>query len=139
MAFLPWTIDNQPYIIGSYTCTPLVKFPVASLKTGEKVVGTTIAEFGAGNQPLDMIAYTKGGAQYLLMSNSVRGVMKIPTADFGTASSITTQIGGIAGIKYDTIASMTGVEQLDLLDANRSIVIAKATNGDRDLTAVALP
>ena len=82
MAFLPLSINNQPNLIASYTCTPLVKFPVSSLKPGDKIMGTTIAEFGAGNQPLDMIAYQKDGRQFLLMSNSVRGVMKIPTAGF---------------------------------------------------------
>jgi len=134
MAFLPYTVNNQPHIIASYTCTPLVRFPVSTLKTGEKVLGTTIAEFGAGNQPLDMISYQKGGQSFLLMSNSTRGVMKIPTADFGTATAITERVGGTAGIKYETITSMTGVQQLDLLDANRSIVIANS-----NLTAVALP
>ena len=40
-----------------YTCTPLVKFPVAELKpnSGSKYRGTTIAELGAGNRPIDMI------------------------------------------------------------------------------------
>jgi hypothetical protein len=139
MAFLPWTINNQSYLIASYTCTPLVRFPVGSLKPGDKVVGTTIAEFGAGNQPLDMIAYQKGGQQYLLMSNSSRGVMKIPTVDFGTNVAITAPVGGMAGIKYETITSLTGVEQLDLLDAQRFVMIARGANGDRSLTAVVLP
>jgi hypothetical protein len=139
MAFLPMTVDGQPHVIASYTCTPLVRFPVTSLKTGEKVVGTTIAEFGAGNQPLDMIQYEKDGQSFLLMSNSRRGVMKIPTADFGSAGAITERVGGTAGIPYETIASMSGVEQLDKLDANRSIVIASIASGDRNLTAVPLP
>jgi hypothetical protein len=139
MAFLPFPIHNQPYLIASYTCTPLVRFPVGSLKPGEKVVGTTIAEFGAGNQPLDMVAYQKGGQQFLLMSNSSRGVMKIPTADFGTDVAITQPVGGMAGIKYETIAALTGVEQLDLLDAQRFVMIARTANGDRNLTAVVLP
>ena len=47
-------------------------------------MGTTIAELGAGNRPLDMILYKKDGQEFLLMSNNSRGVMKIPTADFGT-------------------------------------------------------
>ena len=38
-------------------------------------MGTTIAELGAGNRPMDMIVYTKGGADYILMNNSSRGVM----------------------------------------------------------------
>ena len=139
MAFLPMPVDGQPHVIASYTCTPLVRFPMSSLKTGEKVVGTTIAEFGAGNQPLDMIQYQKNGQSFLLMSNSRHGVLKIPTADFGSAKGITERVGGTAGIPYEKIASMTGVEQLDRLDANRSIVIATTATGDRNLTAVALP
>jgi hypothetical protein len=139
MTFLPYAVNGQPHLIAGYTCTPLVRFPVSSLKPGDKVVGTTIAEFGAGNQPLDMIAYQKDGKAFLLMSNSNRGVMKIPTSDFGSAPGITQRVGGTAGIPYETITSMTGVEQLDLLDAGRSIVIARTAAGDRNLSAVALP
>ena len=36
-----------------------------------------------------MILYKKDGKEFLLMSNNTRGVMKIPTADFGTAPAIT--------------------------------------------------
>src|SRR5262245_52028974 len=28
-AFVPYTLGGQPYLIASYTCTPIVKFPVA--------------------------------------------------------------------------------------------------------------
>jgi hypothetical protein len=35
--FIPYTIDNQPYLIGGYLCTPLVKFPLSSLTPGAKV------------------------------------------------------------------------------------------------------
>jgi hypothetical protein len=136
--FIPYTIDGQPHVIASYTCTPLVKFPLDSLK-GSKVVGTTIAELGAGNRPLDMVLYTKGGREFLLMSNNSRGVMKIPTAEFGTAPAITTRVSSeTGGIGYETIASMKGVEQMDLLDAQRTIVLARA-NGALNLSAVALP
>ena len=90
--FVPYTIDNQPYIIAGYPCTPLVKFPVAALKPGAKLRGTTIAELGAGNRPIDMILYKKDGKEFLLMSNTSRGVMKIPTADFATAAPITAPV-----------------------------------------------
>ena len=78
-AFVPYTLNNQQHLIAGYTCTPLVKFPIADLKPGEKVRGTTIAEFGAGNRVLDMIVYRKGGQEFLLTANNSRGVMKIPT------------------------------------------------------------
>ena len=62
-AFVPYTIDNKPYLLAGYTCTPLVKFPISDLKPGDKVRGTTIAEFGAGNRVLDMIVYRKGNQE----------------------------------------------------------------------------
>jgi hypothetical protein len=43
-------------IVASYLCTPLVKFPVSALSPGSKVQGTTIAEFGNRNRPVDMAA-----------------------------------------------------------------------------------
>jgi hypothetical protein len=141
MAFQPLSIGGQPHIVAGYTCTPLVKIPVASLTAGRKVVGTTMAELGAGNQPLDIVAYEKGGQQYLLMSNSSRGVMKIPTIGFASAAPITTRVPtGTAGIGFETVASMVNIEQLDLLDAERTVVIARAADGaSRSLSAVALP
>jgi hypothetical protein len=100
--FIPYTIDGKPHVIASYTCTPLVKFSMDSLK-GSKVVGTTIAELGAGNRPLDMFLYKKDGKEFLLMSNNRRGVMKIPTADFGTAPAITAKVNTpTGGIAYET-------------------------------------
>ena len=85
-AFVPYTIDNQPYIIGGYLCTPLVKFPVSALldttPAAKPYRGTTIGEFGAGSRPIDMILYKKNGKDFLLMSNTNRGVMKIPTEGF---------------------------------------------------------
>ena len=84
--------------------------PGRSLKPGAKVRGTTIAELGAGNRPLDMILYKKDGKEFLLMSNNSRGVMKIPTADFAHARrrSPRRSTAETAGVAYETIAAMTG-------------------------------
>ena len=137
--FLPYTLNNQPHLIAGYLCTPLVKFPIATLKPGEKVRGTTIAELGAGNRPLDMILYKKNGRDFLLMSNNSRGVMKIATDGFASASAITSPVAAeTAGVPYETVASMQGVEQLDLLDGQNSIVIARAAAG-LNLQIVPLP
>jgi len=137
--FLPYMINNQPHLIASYLCTPLVKFPIATLKPGDKVRGTTIAELGAGNRPLDMILYKKAGHEFLLMSNNSRGVMKIPTDSFASATPITAPVSSeTAGIVYETIASMKGVEQLEQLDAQNSIVIARSDSG-LNLQVVPLP
>ncbi|OFW28137.1 MAG: hypothetical protein A3G76_16410 [Acidobacteria bacterium RIFCSPLOWO2_12_FULL_65_11] len=138
-AFIPYTINNQQYIIASYTCTPLVKFPVSQLAPGAKFRGETIGEFGAGNRPLDMIRYQKGGKEFLLMSNTSRGIMKVPTDTFATAAPITSPVETeTGGVPYEKVTSMTGVVQLDLLDATRSIVIS-GTPPALNLTSVALP
>ena len=137
-AFVPYSVAGTPHLIAGYLCTPLVKFPVAALGNPEKVVGTTIAELGAGNRPIDMFVYKKDGQEFLLMSNTNRGVMKIPTDGFASAAPITTRIGGTAGVGYETISTMTGVMQMDLLDAGRTIVIARSDAG-LNLQAVPLP
>jgi hypothetical protein len=65
--------------------------------------------------------------------------MKIPTADFASAPGITAKVTTqTAGIPYETITSMKGVEQMDLLDAQHSIVLARSASG-LSLSAVALP
>lgn len=137
--FVDYEIDDEPHLIAGYLCTPLVKFPVSDLKAGEKLVGTTIAELGNRNRPLDMVVYSKDGKDYILMSNTSRGVMKIPTDGFGSQEGITSEIADKAGISYDTITAMQGVEQLDLFDDGHSIVLARTDEGALNLQIVALP
>src|SRR5262249_25915689 len=135
-AFVPTTIEGRPSLIAGYLCTPLVKFPVDSLKPGEKVRGTTVAELGNMNRPLDMVLYKKDGKEFLLMSNNARGVMKIQASDIATAAPITTPVETpTGGVAYQTVNSMQGIEQLDLLDAQNSIVVSR-TNGALNLQVV---
>ena len=107
---MPFTIDGEPNILAGFTCTPLVKFPVKNSKPGKKVRGTTVAELGNRNRPLDMIVYKKGGKDYLLMANSARGVMKVSTKNIERTDGITEPVtgGGIAGQTYDTIKELEG-------------------------------
>jgi len=139
-AFVPYTIDNQSYLLAGYTCTPLVKFPVSDLKPGGKVRGTTIAEFGAGNRVLDMIVYRKGGEEFLLTTNNSRGVMKIPTSTFASATPITAPVETeTGGVPFEKVTSMTGIEQMDKLDDGNTIVIARNAAGALNLQVVPLP
>ncbi len=137
--FVSYKIGKEDNIMAAYTCTPLVKIPVADLKAGAKVNGTTIAELGNRNRPLDMIVYTKDGKDYILMANSARGVMKIPTAGVDKAEAITTRpAGDTAGVKYETIKELTDVMQLDKLNDTHAILLVK--NGTAfDLKTVPLP
>jgi hypothetical protein len=135
--FVRYEIKNEPYILAAYTCTPLVKFPVSQLKPGTKVVGKTIAELGNRNRPLDMIVYSKSGKDYLLMNNSSRGVMKMSTEGIADLEAITAPTE-MAGLKYETIADLKNVQQLDLLDRDRAVILA-GDGGSLDLKTIALP
>jgi hypothetical protein len=137
--FVPYKVDGVPSIIASYLCTPLVKFPVAALGPGGKVRGTTIAEFGNRNRPIDMIIYQKNGKDFILMANNTRGVMKVPTAPFGKAEGISKQIPETAGVPFENVGSMKGVQQLDLLDSTHALLLVQSSNGGLDLQAAALP
>lgn len=137
--FVPYRIGDKPHLIAGYLCTPLVKFPLDSLKAGAKVQGTTIAELGNRNRPLDMVLYKKDGREFLLMSNNSRGVMKIPTDGFGTQAPITAPVAEKAGVSYETVAHMKGIEQLDLLDAQTTLVLARGDSGALNLDVVPVP
>ena len=127
-------------MLAAYTCTPLVKLPVSELKAGAHIKGTTIAELGNRNRPLDMIVYHKDGKDYLLMTNSSRGVMKIPTENAGTAEGINAPVNGKKGIGYDTIDSLKGVQQMDQLDDHHAVLLVQENpNGAMDLRTIELP
>jgi hypothetical protein len=136
--FVAYEIANKPHLIAAYTCTPIVKLPIDALKPGSKVVGTTIAELGAGNRPLDMIVYKKGGTDYILMNNSNRGVMKMSTSKIETYGAITKPTD-VAGLPYQTIDNLKGVEQLDAYDGANAIILARGSGGLLDLRTIALP
>ena len=75
------------------------------------------------------------------MSNTSRGVMKIPTNTFGSQAGLTGRVSGgnTAGVAYETVSHMIGVEQLDLLDDEHALIIARNDAGVASLQSVALP
>ncbi len=137
--FLPINIDGEASLLAGFTCTPLVKFPVNTLKPGEKTRGTTVAELGNRNQPLDMIVYEKDGKTFLLMSNSARGVMKITTEGITKNTGITEPVKTpTAGQTYETIKELEGVVQLDKLNSTHAVIIT-SVDGSQDLRTIELP
>jgi hypothetical protein len=86
-AFVPY--DGGASILASYTCTPVVHFPLADLTDGAKVVGRTVAELGPVNQPLDMVSFVQGGEEYLLVANSAHGLVKIACRDIDSQAPLT--------------------------------------------------
>jgi len=139
--FAPYKINGEPYLLAAYTCTPLVKLPLAELKPGSHVKGTTVAELGNMNKPLDMIVYHKDGKDYLLLANNNRGVMKVQTEGVDKAEAITKPIkgGGKAGLPYETIADLKGVVHLDELDKDHAVILVQSQGGALNLETIALP
>lgn len=136
--FVPFNVGGEPHLLAAYTCTPLVTFPVSELKAGAKLRGTTIAELGNRNRPLDIIAYEKDGKSYLLLANSARGVMKITTDNIEKQEGITTKVSDKAGIGYETIKELEGVEHLDRLGDKQALLLVRSSTG-LNLQSVALP
>ena len=138
--FVPFNVGNEPTLLAAYTCTPLVQVPLKDLASGSKVKGKTVAELGNRNRPLDMIAYQKDGKDYLLLANNARGVMKVNTEKLVETESITEPVrgGGTKGLTYETIAGLSGVEQLASFDAGNALVLRKTEKG-QDLEALPLP
>ncbi len=142
-AFVPFNINGKPHLLAGFTCTPLVKFPLSELseKKSEPVRGTTVAELGNRNRPLDMVVYEKDGKTFLLMANSARGVMKVSTENIERQDGLTEPVrgGGTAGQEYETIKSLEGVVQLDKLNQTHAVVLIQKGNGAPNLETVELP
>jgi len=134
--FTATTINNEPYLIASYTCTPLVLFSLKELKAGAHVKGRTVAELGSNNTPYDMIIMEKGGEKYLLIANSSRALMKVKIADIEAfKSSLTTPVeetSVTAGV-YFVALPFVNVLQLDALDDSRFIMLQRKSNGSLDV------
>jgi hypothetical protein len=137
--FAPYQIKGEDHLLAAYTCTPLVKVPVAQLQPGLKLRGTTVAELGNRNRPLSMIVYKKGGKDYVLMANSSRGVMKIGLEGVDKIESISSPVRGTAGLKYETIKDLKGVEKLDAFGQEHAVVLIRTSDGPLNLETIDLP
>jgi hypothetical protein len=149
--FIPYTIDKQQFILATYACTPLVKMPISALKPGAKVEGDTIAELGVHNTPLEMIPYKKDGHDYLLVANSIRGIMKVNVDNLGSYKPIVpkndtckasrepevaVQNGSkncgveTGGTPYETLKDLKGVYQMAKADDSHVLLLQDSVGVD---------
>ncbi|MCA9174569.1 MAG: hypothetical protein KDB14_08785 [Planctomycetales bacterium] len=68
---IPFKEDDKTYVVGAFSCTPVVKYPIDAIQPGAEVKGSSMIELGSGNRPIDMFVYEKDGKQYVL-SNTFR-------------------------------------------------------------------
>ena len=137
--FTPLMINNKQQILASYTCTPLVVFPMDHMQDGAHTKGKTVAELGNWNTPLDIIEMEKEGQRYIVMANSNRALMKIKVSDIENfGDSLTEKVeerADTAGIDFINLP-FVNVQQLDKLNDSSFIAIQREANGTLALKTI---
>lgn len=137
--FLPYELDGEAHLIASYTCTPLVLFPLSEMTSGKHTKGKTVAELGNRNTPLDIISYENKGKPYILMANSTRAVMKISADDLANFKDFlkdpVEENGGTAGINFYAMPYVN-VQQLDDYSDQFVLMLQRKSDGDLTLMTV---
>ena len=133
---LPYSIKGEKFILASYTCTPFVSIPIGELKPGAHVKNKTLAEFGSGNMPIDIISCEIGGRKYLLMSNSSKALIRIDPENIAKQEKGLTEplADGqyTLGMPHDVLSNV-GVSQIDNLNASYVLAVQRHPNGNLDL------
>lgn len=134
--FMPYKMDGKDYLIASYTCTPLVLFPMDEVEPGKHVKGKTLAELGNRNTPLDIISYEKDGKSFLLLANTSRALMRIDPEKISSFEDYLTEPvsdeEGTAGLHFVALPYVN-VQQLDKLSNSQVLLLQRMPNGDLNL------
>jgi hypothetical protein len=139
-------VQGAPYLFAVYGCTPLVRFPLASLKDGAHVRGDLIGQLGYGSNPLDMLTFTNpvDKKEYLLVTIDSRAASRIAVLDLGTAAPEPT--GG--SIDFEPSGLAKAEEQLPIRAEHFAILNEKfavqvwrhpATAYRLDISSLAMP
>lgn len=138
-AFVPYPLKGKQFLLAAYLCTPLVTFPVDALQDKRHVKGRTIAEFGSGNYPIDMIVYRDRGRDKLLLANSNLPLMIVDPRDVETfQGEITKPVEAYqTGVRFE-IRSAADVQQLDNFGPNHVVALERLMGGRLDLAPVAV-
>ena len=123
--FVPY--DGGRSVLATYTCTPLVHFSLSGAGSDTKTVGRTVADLGNMNQPLGMVAFEQDGEEQLLVSNSIRGLLKIAKSDIDAQPALTEPQQPVGTPRKDE--QLTGISYLANLGADH--VLALQTDSDQ--------
>jgi len=156
-ALIPIKEDDATYIVGAFSCTPVVKYRIDSIKPGATVKGLSMIELGSGNRPLDMFVYEKDGKPFVL-ANTFRfhhsrkpfGPSPYWTVKFEQGllvgkkavndKAVRRLKGGYepATDKIELVESYHGVMQMDRLGPSHSLAVRDTGKG-LELVAIPLP
>jgi hypothetical protein len=153
---VPFKEDGKDYVVGAFSCTPIVKYPLDSLAPGAKVKGISMIELGSGNRPLDMFVYEKDGKQYVLANTfrfhhsrkpfgpspywTVKFEQNLLSGDAKTNENAVRRLKGYEPItdKIVMVEAFHGVVQMDKLDDSTALVLMESEGGSI-LKPLALP
>jgi hypothetical protein len=87
--FLVYGEGGNGGVLASFTCTPVVHFSLDDLGSAGHATGRTVAELGNLSSPTDMLSYTSGGEEYLLIANTRHRLVKLAAEDIAAQSPLT--------------------------------------------------
>jgi hypothetical protein len=131
--FVPY--EDGRSILASYTCTPLVHFPLAEVAAGSHAVGRTVAELGPMNQPVDMVSFRQGDGEYLLIAHSRHPLMKIACADIDDQDPLTEPKEPV-GVPREEIEVSGKVRRLANLNRDHVLALLRDESGGRQLRSL---
>jgi hypothetical protein len=130
--FVPY--DEGRSILASYTCTPVVHFPLTDLQPGTKTVGRTVAELGAVNQPLDMVCFLQDGQEQLLVANSAHGLVRIACSDIDDQPALV-EPNEPVGVPRET-EDLQGITRLGNLNGSYVLALQADDSGRQHLRSL---
>jgi hypothetical protein len=148
--------SGKTSVVGSFTCTPIVRYDLEDAKDDAQITGRSVVELGTGNTPLDMFAYERDGKKFILVGvvrNNKQPAFGFPSAYWVARVDAdllkeTTDINEKApwrvgpnnktkvGERVMVADQYFGAQQMDQLDATRALAILQTKDG---LTLRALP
>jgi len=153
---LPYQEDGKRYLVGAFTCTPLVKYPLDEIRPNAKVKGVSMVELGQGNMPQGMFVYEKNGHSYVLVNTNRRFGKPFGNSPYWTArvdldllrDSKNTNTKAIRRLdgkgqpqtdRIKMIDEFQGVVHMARLDNDNALVLRTGGDGSLTLMPLALP
>ena len=130
--FVPY--EGGRSILASYTCTPLVYFPLTDLASGTHLTGRTVAELGPVNQPLDMVSFHQDDGEYLLIAHSSHPLMKIACSDIAAQEGLT-EPKEPHGVPREEI-DMPGIRKLANFNGDSVLALQQDGSGAKHLRSL---
>jgi hypothetical protein len=113
--------DGGRSVLATYTCTPVVHFPLADLQAGGLVRGRTVAELGPMNQPFSLVSYDRDGEEFLLVSGTRHPLLKIPASAVAGQPPLTEKLEPV-GIPREAL-DVAGVTWMATADRGHVVVV----------------